>query len=608
MEDSGGMWLEEMEDSCYPFDKEFVESQLDAMSFPEHEQKKEIASTYNLIDDLGSIEKLKKLYNKFKNMTPEEFDIMIRDTLRYLDMEDESDLLNKKIEDWENFAGQNITIKMMKSSKPVKKLLGNLSEKQSNDYYKYLMISEEKPDSHKKRISIIADTLKEHPEYILYVLSQDEYENVKKWPKYPMEEKIEILDNQYIFTRALMLGLVDYEIKGNIAEVYLASDIEDYMGVLDKKTENKIYKQLDKLDEKVGKLIQIYCVIELDELYEIYKKLYQKKQGKEEFFRYIYWHARFNDLLMTYYQDNGTAYAAMKGLNIYEIIEKRDIYAKDLSFNEIPAYEIDELTENFVNRCETVDFLFMTLQGQFQMSEQDAANVLFEVIEDIMNGKTLDVIIENIKDWDMQKWRPDLYAEMWSMISDLMLELEIPMLKGRTRNQYAIEQDVSPWSIGMLSDQIDDKNTKKRHLYEFPMEIQQWMYDAETAGMREDIERLFVYKESNHIISEEFIYMLSSISIMYDYTCQAEALMKELKKSSADGKKTARILEAEMDQYNNIMDFEDDWTDDELEDFMLQQEIKKREPYVKTEPEIGRNDPCPCGSGKKYKKCCGRNL
>ena len=23
--------------------------------------------------------------------------------------------------------------------------------------------------------------------------------------------------------------------------------------------------------------------------------------------------------------------------------------------------------------------------------------------------------------------------------------------------------------------------------------------------------------------------------------------------------------------------------------------------------KIGRNDPCPCGSGKKYKYCCGRN-
>ncbi|MDD5020908.1 MAG: SEC-C metal-binding domain-containing protein, partial [Endomicrobiaceae bacterium] len=24
--------------------------------------------------------------------------------------------------------------------------------------------------------------------------------------------------------------------------------------------------------------------------------------------------------------------------------------------------------------------------------------------------------------------------------------------------------------------------------------------------------------------------------------------------------------------------------------------------------KIGRNDPCPCGSGKKYKKCCGVNV
>jgi SWIM/SEC-C metal-binding protein len=24
------------------------------------------------------------------------------------------------------------------------------------------------------------------------------------------------------------------------------------------------------------------------------------------------------------------------------------------------------------------------------------------------------------------------------------------------------------------------------------------------------------------------------------------------------------------------------------------------------EEKIGRNDPCPCGSGKKYKKCCGK--
>jgi preprotein translocase subunit SecA len=30
------------------------------------------------------------------------------------------------------------------------------------------------------------------------------------------------------------------------------------------------------------------------------------------------------------------------------------------------------------------------------------------------------------------------------------------------------------------------------------------------------------------------------------------------------------------------------------------------EPFVRTERKIGRNEPCPCGSGKKYKQCHGR--
>ena len=30
------------------------------------------------------------------------------------------------------------------------------------------------------------------------------------------------------------------------------------------------------------------------------------------------------------------------------------------------------------------------------------------------------------------------------------------------------------------------------------------------------------------------------------------------------------------------------------------------ETFRRESPRVGRNDPCPCGSGKKYKKCCGR--
>ncbi|RMF38891.1 MAG: hypothetical protein D6753_15100 [Planctomycetota bacterium] len=36
------------------------------------------------------------------------------------------------------------------------------------------------------------------------------------------------------------------------------------------------------------------------------------------------------------------------------------------------------------------------------------------------------------------------------------------------------------------------------------------------------------------------------------------------------------------------------------------QEESKPEPIRNKDKRVGRNEPCPCGSGKKYKACCGR--
>jgi SEC-C motif-containing protein len=39
--------------------------------------------------------------------------------------------------------------------------------------------------------------------------------------------------------------------------------------------------------------------------------------------------------------------------------------------------------------------------------------------------------------------------------------------------------------------------------------------------------------------------------------------------------------------------------------FFIDGEKVSAPPMRRTTPKVGRNDPCPCGSGKKYKKCCG---
>ena len=38
--------------------------------------------------------------------------------------------------------------------------------------------------------------------------------------------------------------------------------------------------------------------------------------------------------------------------------------------------------------------------------------------------------------------------------------------------------------------------------------------------------------------------------------------------------------------------------------FYLDGEIHGQEPFRREQPKVGRNEPCPCGSGKKYKQCC----
>ena len=37
------------------------------------------------------------------------------------------------------------------------------------------------------------------------------------------------------------------------------------------------------------------------------------------------------------------------------------------------------------------------------------------------------------------------------------------------------------------------------------------------------------------------------------------------------------------------------------------QNQQQRQP-ISVEEKTGRNDPCPCGSGKKFKKCCGKAI
>lgn len=91
------------------------------------------------------------------------------------------------------------------------------------------------------------------------------------------------------------------------------------------------------------------------------------------------------------------------------------------------------------------------------------------------------------------------------------------------------------------------------------------------------------------------------------------SLLNEIELDSVDAES---VISAEIDfekLYWNMLEAKADWLYNlEQWDGLLstekRSEITKqfRQSKMAVSSKVGRNDPCPCGSGKKYKKCCGK--
>jgi len=64
------------------------------------------------------------------------------------------------------------------------------------------------------------------------------------------------------------------------------------------------------------------------------------------------------------------------------------------------------------------------------------------------------------------------------------------------------------------------------------------------------------------------------------------------------------MIDAKAQYLYNLPQWDGIFSEEKRKDIRKQYNESK---IVRNEQKIGRNDPCPCGSGKKYKKCCGKN-
>ncbi len=131
---------------------------------------------------------------------------------------------------------------------------------------------------------------------------------------------------------------------------------------------------------------------------------------------------------------------------------------------------------------------------------------------------------------------------------------------------------------------------------------------------------------AEHIREFERIVLLNSVDEMWiDHIDNMDQLKRGIGLRAYGQKDPAVEYQFEaFDMFEAMIDSINTLTANTLLSLQPQQEIKRNEinvqlnashddgssrgkTYVRKEPKIGRNDPCPCGSGKKYKKCCGFN-
>jgi preprotein translocase subunit SecA len=113
--------------------------------------------------------------------------------------------------------------------------------------------------------------------------------------------------------------------------------------------------------------------------------------------------------------------------------------------------------------------------------------------------------------------------------------------------------------------------------------------------------------EYQHEAYSMFMDMISRIKEeTLEYLFKIQAVKEEPRAPVFDASKQ-RLVHDEKVQFQDIpQDAGDAGAADEAASYAGQLPEGRVETYHRDAPKVGRNDPCPCGSGKKYKKCCGK--
>lgn len=609
-EDSGGVWSEDEESCRYPVTAEEINQVLQGMVFePLDASVENEEDEFTMFDDVMFCEQPQRRIHVLDEKIEQ-----IREFWRQKEKQEkeETSLRQKKKKCGQKVVavafgeGQENRNYLVRGEAEVscKTALKELGREYLLEFIKYLEIPYKKKGIRSEKLaSLISGFLVENPVYLLYILDQEEYQS---WLSFSQREPGIYkkggpdLDDIMIW---MLIGLVQIKLRQEDGENYMdicpVLETEQMAEALKKRHINNEYQKIHMISERVHACIRLYGVIEIEPFYQIYCELYGKEMEREEFERFLYLHENFAGNLQTFSTEEDKKYIATQELNFGRILYEREEFANEIGYFRPDREEIEAWQYGFMEANPFWEsFWEFITEGSEDIEEQEELSCwIADLYTEVTSGISITelsvqaeemLFLENLSD----------YVELWEISIGLCLTTNLVILKGYSRIDYGQLTGNNPIDVnGFCEPMLKKRITKKAHLYELPVNVQSEAYrfflgqDKPQEKLDRECREFFegVYRKN-----PELAFLYAYILVRREYYEEAETVIRELKERYPKEDEGIALLEEKIRKEKN----------------RRQKVIYPQQwggvPYRK-EKKPQRNDPCPCGSGKKFKHCCGRN-
>ena len=265
---------------------------------------------------------------------------------------------------------------------------------------------------------------------------------------------------------------------------------------------------------------------------------------------------------------------------------------------------LSKAVENAQKRVEGNNFAIRKNVLKYDDVMNQQREIIYGQRREVLDGKDLS---DNIK--HMINSVAEDVVNMYANVQDGE-EIDVPGLKLQIKNIFGIE------NIDGLNNEVLDENSLIAELQEKAQ--QKYLEKVNEVGENDikELERVIMLK----VVDEKWMNHIDAMDNLKDgiglraygqkdpatqYRIEGSDMFEQMiediktdvvkillnihKAGEMRRTETVKITNASLENLNN-----------------LDNDTVSKEPIKNEEPKVGRNDPCPCGSGRKYKQCCGK--